>query len=68
MIEDVRIQPNIVKFCRMCEHSYGWHDQNGCHQGVYNSPFGKFCKCKEYITKDNLKYLEWKYEQNKLSL
>lgn len=62
MIEPSPHDPFKVKQCRSCEHSYGTHNSNGC---MFIGFTNKGCNCKEYITKDNLRYLEWCYEMAK---
>jgi hypothetical protein len=71
MIENSFPGPTYVRFCRTCDHSYGNHSNDGMGMrmvGYYienNIIENDFCKCKEYITKDNLRYLEYCYEKGK---
>ena len=66
MIEPIEVVSQAVQYCRTCNHTYGWHVRGGerCMYDL-NKYFKNNCKCEEYITSDNLRYLEWKYEQNK---
>jgi len=55
--------------CSICKHSYGMHKDNGgkemgCAINLFKSNI-PLCLCQEYITSDNLKFLEQKYQESK---
>jgi hypothetical protein len=54
--------PKSFDLCRTCSHYYLSHTDiehkpSFCHTTVDR------CKCQEYVPKENLEYLEWKYER-----
>ena len=68
----------ILDYCRNCDHSVHCHiapysrdgDMFGYFKVVkwdmcaaYDLVGERMCICTSFLPKDNLKYLEWKYEQ-----
>jgi hypothetical protein len=54
--------------CRNCFHSWEMHGHCGsmmCFQDMSTPNESMvFCGCEEYIPKNNLEFLEWKYERH----
>lgn len=54
-----------LKKCRTCSHAH-LAGQEVCIDNFYSgSIYPVTCGCKEYIPKDNLEYMEWKYNKKK---
>jgi hypothetical protein len=52
-----------VKKCRFCNHAH-LEDQQVCVDSSGWSLSIVMCHCKEYAPKDNLEFLEWKYNKD----
>jgi len=65
--------------CKNCGHVAHWHSieeynsniktfkdiQDSCR--YFNDEERDYCNCKEFVPENNLKYLEYKYEQSQLA-
>lgn len=63
---------NIRNFelCRSCNHFFLSHTTiynhpSHCHILIDPDFKNRPCKCSEFLPKDNLKFLEYKYDKNK---
>jgi hypothetical protein len=62
----------LGEICRACGHTRAWHvDFDGlteitCECMSYDEVDYFICDCQEFIPLDNLRFLEWKYEQDNL--
>ena len=57
--------PKNFQLCRTCEHYFISHmvksDGTIFCQWMNSSFYPNSCKCKEFLPKDNLEFLEWEY-------
>ena len=61
--------PHNFSPCRICTHPYLSHTTDTwqlskCQNLVHNDRFDP-CQCDEFVPKENLEYLEWKYEKSR---
>jgi hypothetical protein len=64
----ISIDLDMKNNCK-CEHVRAWHLNGiGYCGGIYGkyppNPLDDLCYCESYHPKDNLKYLEWKYNES----
>lgn len=55
--------PRNFEKCRACEHSYISHTDIAHNPSVCGYVVNGPCRCSEFIPKDNLEFLEYKYGQ-----
>lgn len=60
-----------IPSCKKCGHGVDYHALGKFEKivsffvlGIYSSCMvGPWCKCRQFVPKDNLRYLEWRYAQ-----
>jgi hypothetical protein len=57
--------PKSFDKCRTCKHSYVSHTDIIHNPSVCQYVVNGSCRCKEFLPKDNLEFLEYKYAKRK---